>query len=487
MVVPNKTSRFALVTIAAILVVVSTLSPLIHLQADSNKPKLLPMKSRIGAVEAFFRPKEAADAQLGSERIIFEWRNFQPNGPDDWNINSIAGEWLEDANRNGRVVVGLIKNAPKWATGSDLVGAPPLGLDLPLDDPNNHWAAFISKLTQFYSTQFGGIHHWIIYNEPDIRPNAEATNFFEFYGDIQDYYQVLKVAYKVAHATDPQAVIHLAGFTYWHDIQAERVLYLERLLHIIASDPEAKENNQFFDVLSVHAFVGPDWVWYITRRYLNLVARYGYSKPLWINELNVLLTQDEGYPVAQIWPKTTLDQQANFIIQGTAIGLAAGADQVQVYKLFDNDMREGYEAWGMIRGDGTHRPSYYALRTASKLFGNATSAQRTRNSFAQMVTLTTPAQTVYVMWNKRRIPVVLKVRATRSIAPVQIVSKVGKVVLLPKSESLDGEYIFTLPPCTGTCDVQGEPIILLQPGAPQPAWVISNQAPPNPLVRFEKE
>jgi hypothetical protein len=270
-------------------------------------------------------------------------------------------------------------------------------------------------------------------------------------------------------------------------VQSERVLYLERLLHVLAGDPEAKQYNLFFDVLTVHVFAGTDWVWYITRLFKRLPERFGYPKPIWIDELNVLLTQDDGYPLAQKWPTTTLDQQADFVIQGAALGLAAGADQVQIYKLFDNDMVEGYEAWGTIRGDGTYRPAYYALKTASHYFGGATDAIRTKNSVAQMVTLATDKGTVYVMWNKKRVPTTIKLRAVRSIAPVQVISKVGNVQLLPVSETLDGYYIFTLPPCSGTCDVQGEPIIVVQSGAPQPAWSIADGMLPNPLVRFEKE
>ena len=85
-------------------------------------------QSRIGAVESFFRPDDAVEAGVGFERIIFEWRYFQPNGPDDWDTSSVPDKWLTDARLGGRSVIGLIKNAPHWATGSDLLGAPPKAL-----------------------------------------------------------------------------------------------------------------------------------------------------------------------------------------------------------------------------------------------------------------------------------------------------------------------------------------------------------------------
>jgi hypothetical protein len=476
-------SYLALLVVVALLII--ECKSILHIQADDNRNLEVRGKSRIGAVEAYYRPEEAAEANLGSERIIFEWRNFQPDGPQDWVTNSIPAKWIENANKNGRIVVGLIKNAPNWATGSHLFGATPKGLELPLDDPNNYWAAFVRKLTQYYSTFHGGVHHWIIYNEPDIRPNAEKDNFFEFAGTIQEYYKVLKTAYKVAHATDSKAVIHLAGLTYWHDIAAVRPLYLERLLRIMTSDPEARENNLFFDILTVHAFNSTHWVWFITRRFKLLTEGFGYPKPVWINEMNALVTKDDGYPYVQNRrPQVTLDDQARFIIQGTALGLAAGADQVQVYKLFDNDMT--YEPWGVIRGDGTPRPSYYALKTASEYFGNTISAQRVKNSYATMVTLAQVDKTIYVMWSMKRFPVTLRVNAAAGTSKVQLVSKVGEVTDVPRSKAMHGYYEFKLEPCTGSCEIDGEPIILIQPGTPQPGWTIVNGTL-SPLASYAKE
>src|SRR5262245_51436448 len=98
--------------------------------AATPAPRLGVSNSRFGAVESFFRPEDAVEAGVGWERIIFEWRYLQPNSPADWDTSHVPDKWLADAQRDGRLVVGLIKNAPHWATGSDLLGAVPLGLDL---------------------------------------------------------------------------------------------------------------------------------------------------------------------------------------------------------------------------------------------------------------------------------------------------------------------------------------------------------------------
>ncbi|MCC7450136.1 MAG: hypothetical protein IT324_22150 [Anaerolineae bacterium] len=430
--------------------------------------------SPFGVVEAHLRPDDAVEADLSWDRVIFEWRYLQPDGPDDWETSQVPDAWLERAQRDQRLVVGLIKNAPRWATGSDLLGAVPRGLDLPIADPGNVWAAFITKLVRYYSTRWD-IHHWLIYNEPDIRP--EDTQRFEFAGTVDDYYRVLKVAYQAAHAADPKAVIHLAGLTFWEDVVHERPLYLERLLRLANADPEAKTNNLFFDVLTVHVFSGTDWVWRITQQMRSLPESFGYPKPVWINEMNVRITADSGWPVQAGDPAISLDEQASFIVQGAALALAMGVERIAVYKLYDNIVHENYEAWGLIRADGTRRPGYYALQTVSRYFSGTTRAQRFNSPQAVLVTLVQPGKTVYVIWNKTDQPLYVRVKAMdKNASDTTVISTQGQVRSIPAGEAQEGSYELLLPPCTLPCQVQGEPRILIQKGMPQAVWLVQDKA-----------
>src|SRR5690606_2192867 len=165
-----------------------------------------PAPSPFGVVEAYYRPGDARDLRAGWERIIFEWPRFQPDGPHQYNLDAVSESWLRDARDAGREVVGLLKNTPLWASDIKMLGAAPHGLDLPIDDPANVWAAFVRKTVAHYSANWG-IHRWIIYNEPDIRPGEMP--WYEFDGTEADYYQMLKVAYLAAGSVDPQAKIHL--------------------------------------------------------------------------------------------------------------------------------------------------------------------------------------------------------------------------------------------------------------------------------------
>src|SRR5258707_4436170 len=281
-------------------------------------------------------------------------------------------------------------------------------------------------------------------------------------------------------------MIHLAGLSYWQDILHNRPSYLDRFLRTAYDDPEARKNTFFFDVLSVHVFQNTDNVGYLTQLYKHLADSMGYSKPVWIDEMNALVNSDGTWPVFSGYQSVSLDQQASFIIQGSALALAAGAERVEVYRLFDDAVKPGYEAWGLVRADGTRRPGYYALRTASEYFRNSVKVERFKNNFATMVLFRQPERTVYVIWNRtQRTAVYVHIPISKdsdSGSELRIVSQTGyertmssDLASSPSSDRVSkGGFELILPPCISGCDIQGEPRILVQSGAPQPITILSD-------------
>jgi len=134
-----------------------------------------PADPRFGVIEAFWAQKEAAELNVGWERILFYWRELQPTGPDDWNTLHVLEEWLGQANARGRTVVGLIKNTPSWATQDGSEAGIPEGLYLDIDDPENLWANFVGQVAAYYSVR--NVHHWIIWNEPEIPAGVFGHEF----------------------------------------------------------------------------------------------------------------------------------------------------------------------------------------------------------------------------------------------------------------------------------------------------------------------
>src|SRR5215470_5286423 len=67
-----------------------------QLQAQENRSS--PSDQNVfGVVEAFWLPDVACQLHPGWERIIFDWSQHQPGGPDDWNTLNVDDRWLQAA------------------------------------------------------------------------------------------------------------------------------------------------------------------------------------------------------------------------------------------------------------------------------------------------------------------------------------------------------------------------------------------------------
>ncbi len=434
--------------------------------------------SRFGVVEAYYRPDDARALNVGWERIIFEWAQFQPNGPDEFRTEVIPDEWLRAAQESGREVVGLLKNTPRWASAIHKPGAPPFGLDLPIADPGNYWAAFVRRAVAYYGETWG-IRRWIIYNEPDIRPGE--LSWYEFDGEVEDYYQMLKVAYLAAKSVNPDAVIHMAGMAWWTDKAAGRAPYLKRLLDVAARDPAAYEHGFFFDVLMVHTYFSTMNVWNVIVETEGLLWHYDLQgKPVWVAETNASPSHD---PRAATPPhpafSVSLRQQADYLVQAAVLSLAAGVERFAVYRLYDDHFMPGVtEAWGLVRWDGTRRPAFEAYRTVIRLFEGTLRAQWRYSDRSSLVTLEQPGRTVYVMWARETAPVRFHVAARDENAHAMRVSVFGseREQASCRVPGVAGwwyvlEASGALPDADGTVVVEGSPVILVVEGPPRSVWV----------------
>jgi len=413
---------------------------------------------RFGAVEAFRDPGSAAELNLGWERILFYWSQLQPYGPDgEWNVHHVPDNWISDAAAHGRQVVGLIENTPAWATdGSPNIGVP-RGLDLPIDDPGNLWAAFVRQLVRRYA---GRIDHWIIWNEPDIEPPDYGL---QWEGSVADYYQLVKVAYLVAKQENPNAVIHLAGLTHHHDVVNKRTPYLQRFIDEAKTDPSARENHFYFDVATLHIYFTTDSVYDITQLQYGILRRNNLSQPIWINETNSPPSIDPLNPWLNPLFVTSLDQQADFMVQAFALGLAAGAQRIAAYKLIDFPAYEpGHEAYGLVRADATRRPAYDALKVITTHFRDVRVAKLARTGATAVVTLDRGPVTTRIAWARAGADTSITLPAFAPEATLVALDGVTQTVA-----ALNGQYRFTLPaakcddPNYG-CRLGGRPIVLVE-------------------------
>ncbi|HZY44507.1 MAG TPA: hypothetical protein VFF70_07140, partial [Anaerolineae bacterium] len=409
----------------------------------------------------------------------FDWSQLQGSGPNDWNQFQVQDNWIDDAAQHGRQVVGLMENTPHWATDGTTGSGVPRGLYLPIDNPNNLWAGFVRALVK---RTVGRVDHWIIWNEPDIEPPDSGI---QFDGSVADYYQLVKVAYQVAKQENPSAIIHLAGLTYYHDTTYHRVAYLQRFVTEAKKDAGAAANHDYFDVASLHIYHNSDEIYNVASIMRNILRQNGLKQPLWINETNVQPSSDPFLP----WPYPTwvvsLDQQADFLIHAFAMGLAAGADRIAVYKLIDIPAPQpGWPPDGLIRTDRSHRPAYDALKVITTYFRDTRSARLVRTGSTDIVTLNRGSQTTRVAWSRSSAATTISLPAFAQQAT--LVSVDGSTQPL---SAINNRYRLTLPgakcddPKFG-CAVGGSPIILVEdaPSKSGGLVIVSTVTPASPCT-----
>jgi len=357
---------------------------------------------RFGMTEAFWMPEEAVDLGVGWERILFYWREIQPTGPDDWNTLHVREEWLAMANAQGRMVVGLLKNTAPWASEDGTEAGIPRGLYLPTDDPENLWAQFVRQIAAYYGPR--NVHHWIVWNEPEIRSDVYGH---EFSGSVNDYYQLLKVTYKVMKEIDPAATIHLAGLTWWHD-----QTYLGQLFTLMVNDPEAPLYDYFFDVISLHIYFRSETMTTVISSVRSVEQQFGFNKPIWVNETNAPPNQDPEWPVDRPVFDVDLDQQAWYMVQALSLGFAAGAERISAYKLVDINLPPGGESFGLVRPDLSRRPVYDAYNLSTTYLHGFLEANVAKTPEYFLVSFKRPTGITHVAWARTAVAVDVQIPAT---------------------------------------------------------------------------
>ena len=227
----------------------------------------------MGAVEAFAAPARADEMGVQWQRIMFDWSALQARGADDW---SFVADWLSRARAErdaGRPMIGAFISTPGWASGTRDPKSPPLGLDLPVDDPKNVWATWVRGVVGRFA---GAIDTWVMWNEPDVW--SDDNHARQWLGSLEQYYQLLRVGYRAAHAANPKASVMLAGLTYWWDAAYKREQFFERLLRLIAADPSAPANNAYFDAAVLQLYNNPRGLFDAPRIFHDLMRIRGLEQ-----------------------------------------------------------------------------------------------------------------------------------------------------------------------------------------------------------------
>ncbi len=400
---------------------------------------------RFGVVAAYEAPWAAADLGAGWTTVPFRWDRIQPSGPVDW-IPPLSDEELAREFSLGRQVVGVLTGVPSWA--ADPATGLPQGLTRPPDDPQNLWAGFVRTTIQQYA---GRIDHWVIWDTPDRPENWP--------GSAADYAQLLRVSWRAIRAANPWAVIHLGGVTHWPDVLRGETVFIRRLLNSLATDPEARARGFYFDVLTLHIYDQPESLYDLPVFYRQLLGEYGLQKEIWVGETNVPFSDgDETVGV-------TAEEQAAFIIQAMALGIAGGAERVAVYRMSD-----GGGPWGLVGADGTRRPAFAAYQVAATYLAGFRRARWERRDTVSVVVVDRGSQVTTVAWARMPQPQTLMVLAqtTRAL----LVNARGEAQIVHPDR---GYYLLSLPGCSGgeLCTIGGSPLLLVEENGRGPVAPLS--------------
>lgn len=425
-------TRFRLAFLLLALAALATLalfSPLSALwQADEPAPDW-----RFGLIETYEAPEAATEAGAAWTRVRFLWQEVWAEGPESWRP-PISDRQLARELEDGRLVVGLLVGIPDWARDAEGL---PRGLRLAPSDPANLWASYVRQIVTRYR---GRIDHWVIWNEPDIWDEDALGHTWP--GGVEDFARLQQVAYLVAKGANPEAVIHLAAFTYFWDANYGRKQYFNRLLDLFAGDPEAPAHNYYFDVATAHLYFQPTLIYDLLLRFREMMADHGLQKPIWLVETNAPPSDDPTWPVADALFQVHLYEQAAFIPQALSLALAAGAERVAIYKLHDleTDLAANPEPFGLLRRDGSRRPAFDTYRVATRYLAGVRSAERLRWDAVGQIRLDQGAFTTDVLF--ARLPGPQTVTITATAPEATLIDMWGEQQGL---DAEDGTFTVTLP------------------------------------------
>jgi Cellulase (glycosyl hydrolase family 5) len=291
---------------------------------------------------------EAKSLDVHWMRVFATWPDLEPQP------GVFAQDWLNyydklfrSVPRGTKLIVDIV-NSPRWETGSSDEHAPPAN---PAD-----YAAFIGALAHRWA---GHVAAYEIWNEEDApiwwtgAPNPAA------------YAQLLKAAYPAVKAADPSATVVLGGLT------GNDYSFLQGVYQAGGKgsfDAVGVHTDTACNVLSPYSFLRGSDNRMITDSFLAYREVHatelanGDRSPIWMTEFSWATTNavcSAGVFAGQKQQGVSERSQAAYLRQ--AFHCLKQDPYVKV-ALWFTMQDEGGTVSGLARGDGSHKPSYTAMR-----------------------------------------------------------------------------------------------------------------------------
>jgi len=310
----------------------------------------------------------AYNAGARVNRWEFRWDRLERT-PGSWDF-SATDAVVASSQQYGLQVEGILIGTPGWAVqpGDKPGNGLPRNAYLPYTDPQNLWAQYVRQTVTHYA---GKVAYWEVWNEP-------ALSFF-WSNTPADYFQLLKVAYKVIKSVDPHASVLMAGMV------VPDLHFFSQVLDAVNAAPNWRDNHGYFDAVAWHAYGPASSLYTNINTMRGMLAAKGHpGVPLWVTEDGFPASNPNGEP-----------RQAAYVIQTIAYALAAGADHVLVYRASDDPTPK---TWGLLSATGTPRLGYLAFQLAASLFAHARAVVYAPTQSVERFALYEPGRRVVVMW-----------------------------------------------------------------------------------------
>jgi Cellulase (glycosyl hydrolase family 5) len=285
-------------------------------------------------------------------RMFVSWRALQPApGAIAPSVLASYEQSFAQLPAGTRVILDVV-DTPRWETGSADEHAPPVA---PSD-----YAAFVGALAQRFGTRVSAYEIW---NEED------SPSWWSGGPDPAAYAQLLKATYPAVKAADPSATVVLGGLT-GNDYQ-----FLEGVYQAGGKgsfDAVGVHTDTACNVLSPYDFLrGPDHrmipdSFLAYREVRAVMLANGDDSPIWMTELSWRTTDatcSEGAWAGQKAGGVSDAQQATYLSQ--AYHCLDQDPYVQVALWFPLQ-DEGAVTSGLLRANGSRKPSFAALRAFAR-------------------------------------------------------------------------------------------------------------------------
>jgi hypothetical protein len=287
---------------------------------------------------------QAQAAGIGWVRIDFVWAYVETSQDQfDWRVyDAIAAE----ARKRNIEVFATLAYTPQWATGG------PFFLGVP-DDPAD-WADFCFRAAKRYK---GQIRWWGLWNEPNL------DHFWA--GTRQQYLDViLKGGADAIHAGNPDAKVggpelaHLtAGEADWYDWLRDTLLQaggkLDFVTHHVYDVDGPKDIAK--KLAGKTLFGDRPGLWDTVNPTLEEVLKNAgwWGKPVWITET--------GWESGEVGEAKQAENLRGFLDEWlTGRPGRTWIDKVFVYEIKDPGDIPEKPTWGLVRMNGTPKPSWFA-------------------------------------------------------------------------------------------------------------------------------